>query len=61
MLLHIMTSFIIYIKEESAISGEILDSYQVINDVIIWIDIIHFPVIVLEQKCQLFSYNIRYK
>ena len=35
-----------------------VDSYKFINDVIICIDIIYFPVIFLTHTCQLFSYNI---
>ena len=40
---------------------ENVDSYKVINDVIICIDIMHFPVIFIKHKFQLFSYNTRYK
>ena len=36
-------------------------SYRVMNDVITCIDIIHFPVIFIKHKFQIFSYNIRYK
>ena len=50
-----MTSFIIYIIEESAISGKFLDRYKVINDIIICIHILYVPVNVLEHKFQLFS------
>ena len=39
---------------------EIVDSDKVINDVIICIDIIHFPVIFSKHKFQLFIYNLRY-
>ena len=40
---------------------ENVDSYKVINDVIICIDMMHFPIIFIKHKFQLFSYNIRYK
>ena len=39
----------------------IVDSYKIINDVIIWIGIIHVPVIFLKDKFELFSFEIRYK
>ena len=62
MLLHIMTSFIIYISHRSKRHyEEIVDSYKVNNDVIICIGIIHFPVIFSKHKFQLFSYNTRYQ
>ena len=60
MLLLIMTSFILYNIEESHFE-DVVDSYEVINDVIICIYIIHFPVIFLKHKFQLFSYDVRYK
>ena len=44
MLLHIMTSFIIYIRRKRHFE-DILDSYKVINDITICTDIIHYPVI----------------
>ena len=40
---------------------ENVDGYKVINDVIICIDIIHFPLIFIKYKFQLLSYNLRYK
>ena len=44
MLLHIMTSFVIYMIEESAISRTNVNIYKNINDIIICIDIIDFPI-----------------
>ena len=49
MLLHIMTSLILYNIEESSISRDIVDSYKV-NDFIICIEIIYFLVIILKHK-----------
>ena len=40
---------------------EIIDNYKMINAIIIRIVLIHFPVIFLKHKFQLFSYNLRYK
>ena len=39
--------------------GEILQSYKVINDVIIFVDVMRFLVIDLEHKFQLFVHIIK--
>ena len=55
---HYEVIYYIYHKRKRHIA-EIIDSCKVINDVIICIDTIHFLVIFLKHKFQLFSYNIR--
>ena len=57
---HYDVTYYIYRRRKSHFE-ENVDSYKVINDVIIYIDIIHFPLIFIKHKFQLLSYNIRYK
>ena len=52
-----MTSFIIYHRRKCHFE-EIVDSHKNINDVIMYIDIMDFPVIFSKHKLQLFSFNI---
>ena len=50
MLLHIMTSLIIYYIDESAILRTLKIAIKILNDVIICIEIIHVPFIYFKHE-----------